>query len=60
MNISGRLKGETERNLRVNMQMIFQDPMACLNPRRKVGDIIAQGLDIITVSLCKGTGGDGG
>ncbi len=46
MNISGRLKGETERNLRVNMQMIFQDPMACLNPRRKVGDIIAQGLDI--------------
>ena len=31
------------------MQMIFQDPMACLNPRRKVGDIIAQGLNgIIT------------
>ena len=26
--------------------MIFQDPMACLNPRKKVGDIIAQGLDI--------------
>ena len=46
MNISGRLKGETERNLRVNMQMIFQDPMTSLNPRRKVGDIIAQGLDI--------------
>jgi oligopeptide transport system ATP-binding protein len=28
------------------MQMIFQDPMACLNPRKKVGEIIAQGLDI--------------
>ena len=28
------------------MQMIFQDPMACLNPRRKVKDIIAQGLII--------------
>ena len=28
------------------MQMIFQDPMACLNPRKKVSDIIAQGLDI--------------
>ena len=33
-------------NLRTNMQMIFQDPMACLNPRRKVLDIIAEGLDI--------------
>jgi oligopeptide transport system ATP-binding protein len=29
-----------------NMQMIFQDPMACLNPRMKVIDIIAEGLDI--------------
>jgi oligopeptide transport system ATP-binding protein len=28
------------------MQMIFQDPMACLNPRKKVMDIIALGLDI--------------
>jgi oligopeptide transport system ATP-binding protein len=28
------------------MAMIFQDPMACLNPRKKVIDIIAQGLDI--------------
>ena len=26
--------------------MIFQDPMACLNPRQKVADIIGQGLDI--------------
>ena len=26
--------------------MIFQDPMACLNPRKKVGEIIAEGLDI--------------
>ena len=28
------------------MQMIFQDPMASLNPRKKVEDIIAEGLDI--------------
>ena len=28
------------------VQMIFQDPMACLNPRKKVIDIIGQGLDI--------------
>lgn len=26
--------------------MIFQDPMACLNPREKVMDIVAEGLDI--------------
>ena len=28
------------------MQMIFQDPMSSLNPRKKIGDIIAEGLDI--------------
>lgn len=44
--ISGKLNAETTKHLRTNMQMIFQDPMACLNPRKKVVDIIAQGLDI--------------
>ncbi|MFV0479345.1 MAG: ABC transporter ATP-binding protein [Anaerorhabdus sp.] len=44
--ISGKLSKEDEKNLRINMQMIFQDPMACLNPRKKVRDIIAQGLEI--------------
>lgn len=44
--ISGKLSKETDKHLRINMQMIFQDPMACLNPRKKVFDIIAQGLDI--------------
>ena len=34
------------RSLRVQMQMIFQDPMASLNPRKKIGDIIGEGLDI--------------
>ena len=32
--------------LRTQMQMIFQDPMASLNPRKKIGDIIGEGLDI--------------
>ncbi len=44
--ISSKMKGETEEYLRTNMQMIFQDPMACLNPRKKVGEIIGEGLDI--------------
>ena len=46
IDISGKMDKETLSDLRTNMQMIFQDPMACLNPRRKVLDIIAEGLDI--------------
>jgi oligopeptide transport system ATP-binding protein len=45
-NISGKLSSKDTQHLRTKMQMIFQDPMACLNPRKKVLDIIAQGLDI--------------
>ena len=44
--ISGKLDDATEKMLRQNMQMIFQDPMSSLNPRKKIGDIIAEGLDI--------------
>ena len=29
-----------------DVAMIFQDPMASLNPRKKVGDIISEGMDI--------------
>ncbi|MBS1848271.1 MAG: ABC transporter ATP-binding protein [Actinobacteria bacterium] len=34
------------RRLRPKMQMIFQDPISSLNPRRKVGDIVAEPLQI--------------
>ena len=44
--ISGRLDSATREMLRADMQMIFQDPMASLNPRKKVADIIGEGLDI--------------
>ena len=46
VDISGKLSHENEKHLRTNMQMIFQDPMASLNPRKKVLDLIAQGLDV--------------
>ncbi|MGN1183160.1 MAG: ABC transporter ATP-binding protein [Faecalibacillus sp.] len=44
--IGGKMNSKQIKDLRTNMQMIFQDPMACLNPRKKVLDIIGQGLDI--------------
>ena len=33
------------RNVRTRMQMIFQDPISSLNPRRRVKDIVAEPLD---------------
>ena len=44
--ISGKLDAGTRRMLRKDMQMIFQDPMSSLNPRKKIGDIVGEGLDI--------------
>ena len=44
--ISGKLDKEARKELRTKMMMIFQDPMASLNPRKTVGDIIGEGLDI--------------
>ena len=39
------LKGSALRNARTRMQMIFQDPISSLNPRRRVKDIVAEPLD---------------
>ena len=49
--ISSKMNKDTKKFLNKNMQMIFQDPMACLNPRMTVMDIIAEGLDIH--GMCK-------
>jgi peptide/nickel transport system ATP-binding protein len=38
---SGRM-----REVRRRLQMIFQDPLSSFNPRRKVWDIVGEGLDI--------------
>ena len=45
MDISGKMSRQTEARLRSDMQMIFQDPYASLNPRRKILDIVAEGID---------------
>ena len=41
-----RLEGEALRALRRDMQIIFQDPFASLNPRHTVGGIIGEALTI--------------
>lgn len=43
--IGGSLDKETRRLVTTRIQMIFQNPMDCLNPRKKIIDIVAQGLD---------------
>jgi peptide/nickel transport system ATP-binding protein len=40
------LHGETLRRMRPRLQMIFQDPISSLNPRRRIREIVREGLDI--------------
>jgi peptide/nickel transport system ATP-binding protein len=40
------VKGERLRGLRPQFQIVFQDPISSLNPRRRVGDIVAAPLKI--------------
>jgi len=46
------LGGETMRRRRAQLQVVFQDPYASLNPRMMVGDIIAEGM------MVQGIGGN--
>lgn len=48
-----KLKGEELRKMRADMQMIFQDPYASLNPRMTVGDIIAEPLEVHNIAKGK-------
>ena len=42
----GGLGAEELRTIRTDMQLIFQDPISALNPRRSVWDIIREGVEI--------------
>jgi peptide/nickel transport system ATP-binding protein len=44
------LAGGPLRSMRQRMQLIFQDPMASLNPRRRIGDIVAEPLRIAGIT----------
>lgn len=49
-----RLSGEdlsmqsatARRKLRRKLQMVFQDPISSLNPRRRIGDVVAESIEI--------------
>ena len=43
------MQGDSLRKMRQRVQLIFQDPIASLNPRRRIGDIVAEPLVIAGV-----------
>lgn len=45
MRVDQTLSRKDAHDLTRRMQMIFQDPYASLNPRRKILDIVAEGID---------------
>jgi peptide/nickel transport system ATP-binding protein len=45
-----RLGGAGLRRMRRRIQLIFQDPIGSLNPRRRIGDIVAEPLRIAGVA----------
>lgn len=52
-NVHGKKSRAKLKDFNRKMQMIFQDPYASLNPRLKVADIIAEGIDIHGLAATK-------
>jgi len=54
MNLMGRDVSDMDRATaafrRAHIQMVFQDPQSALNPRRRVGDIVTQALEVMNSS----------
>lgn len=44
-----KLSGSALRGVRPHIQMIFQDPISSLNPRRKVFDLVEEPLKVMKV-----------
>lgn len=49
----GKLKNEEMRLLRQKMQMIFQDPYSCLNPRMNILELVRAPLDVFNIGTPK-------
>lgn len=47
------LQGESLRKLRKNVQIIFQNPYASLNPRMKIGDSVGHPLEIHEIATAE-------
>ncbi|MEO6779507.1 MAG: oligopeptide/dipeptide ABC transporter ATP-binding protein [Bradyrhizobium sp.] len=47
------MQGDALRRMRRRVQLIFQDPIASLNPRRRIGEIVAEPLVIAGVKDAK-------
>jgi len=45
----GALGGEALRRIRRRFQMVFQDPYASLNPRKRAGDAVREALELMEV-----------
>ena len=45
----GKLSNEDMRQMRKRMQMIFQDPYSCLNPRMNVLELVRAPLDVFKI-----------